>query len=81
MDADGGNVMQITTDAWVEDSAPVWSPDGTQLIFARETADQPVALYRVAVSPGAQPVLLEETVAQPHLQIPAARNWLPVCAK
>ncbi|NLY56768.1 MAG: hypothetical protein GX058_09730 [Firmicutes bacterium] len=81
MNADGTNVVQITTDPEVADSAPCWSPDGNELIFTREKLGQPAALYRVAVSPGAQPVLLEESVAQPHLQIPAARNWLPVCAR
>ncbi len=33
MDADGGNVRQLTDTPSVVDEDPAWSPDGKQIIF------------------------------------------------
>src|SRR6266851_1812493 len=35
MDADGGNVKQITKDDNAADRLPAWSPDGKQIVFVR----------------------------------------------
>lgn len=39
-DADGNNVRRLTNKKHVWDSAPAWSPDNTQIAFAREYKDQ-----------------------------------------
>jgi TolB protein len=38
MDADGGNVRQLTSGD-VDDLSPAWSPDSRRIVFARQTAE------------------------------------------
>lgn len=40
MDVDGRIRQRLTKREGVRDNAPVWSPDGTQLVFGREHGDQ-----------------------------------------
>ncbi|MBO8126928.1 MAG: PD40 domain-containing protein [Firmicutes bacterium] len=80
MDLDGGNAFQVTSGNYA-DSAPVWSPDGKEIIFTRECDDAPAAIYRVAAQEGAVPQLVVESSGSEVPYLPAARNWLPTCAK
>ena len=44
MDADGGNVKQLTY-SLVRDFEPVWSPDGTKIAFRRSFPDEESGIY------------------------------------
>jgi hypothetical protein len=50
IDLDGSNLVRLTTDP-AQEGAPVWSPDGTQLLFAR-VANGTFHLYTMSVAAG-----------------------------
>lgn len=76
LDLTTGVTFPVTRGRWV-DSSPVWSPDGQELIFTRESGDQPAAIYRVAVD------LKNQTGGAVQLVVasPNAKNWLPNVAQ
>ncbi|MFC0351948.1 S9 family peptidase [Undibacterium danionis] len=71
MDVQGGNQRRLTT-ADANDSAPVWSPDGTRIAFTSKRADdEAAALYILRLDGGEAEKVLELPygVANPQ--------WLP----
>jgi serine/threonine protein kinase/Tol biopolymer transport system component len=67
-DATGGNVTRFTFDA-ANDSFPIWSPDGSRIVWA-SNQEGPVHLYQKAASGSGQEALLFKS---DHYKFPA--DW------
>jgi Tol biopolymer transport system component len=50
MDADGGNVRQLTIGADISDFSPAWSPDSRQIVFSRTEGGAGSGIYAMSAS-------------------------------
>jgi Tol biopolymer transport system component len=65
MNADGSNLLRLSSaKADYGDHLPVWSPDGTVILFTRDAADPGVGdLYRVPSAGGTPELVLLGAIA------------------
>jgi len=65
-DRDRGVMMRVVSNAALN-NAPVWSPDGKELLFDASGTTQKRGLYRIAADGSAAPQLIRETAISSHI--------------
>ena len=64
MDADGSNVVQLVDDPGVYEIAPIWSPDGSLIVYTTMTADGSLTGGVFLIDPaGGEPVQVDDNYA------------------
>jgi dipeptidyl aminopeptidase/acylaminoacyl peptidase len=65
IDADGAEARQLTTDPGYRDERPLWSADGSHLLFARLDAEDRASLWLTSVEGGEPQQVVEELTPAP----------------
>ena len=71
--ADGTVVRQLTADETYREEQPTWGPAGLELCFGRWRAARPEPAGIWALSPGAEPRLLDAAGVRPQAPVPPYR--------
>jgi dipeptidyl aminopeptidase/acylaminoacyl peptidase len=66
IDADGAEARQLTTDPGYRDERPLWSADGSHLLFARLDAEDRASLWLTSVEGGEPQQVVEELTPAPE---------------
>ncbi len=67
IDADGGEPEQLTDDPGYRDERPLWSADGSHLLFARFDAENRASLWLISLETG-EPQRMMDVIADEELQ-------------